>query len=55
MRAQRRRAFKLFQLGIASAAEVRLLAGFIGKLEHLVNKCEGAIASFPTIHMTLKI
>jgi hypothetical protein len=44
--ARRRRAFKLFQLGIASSTEVRLLAGHIAKLEHLVNKTTHVFISY---------
>ena len=35
---KRRRAIKLFQLGIASGAEVRLLADYISKLDFIVNQ-----------------
>jgi hypothetical protein len=43
---ERRRAIRLFQLGIGSAAEVRVLADFIGKLDHMVNQATHIFISY---------
>ena len=43
---KRRRAIKLFQLGIASGAEVRLLADCIGKLDFMVNQTTHVFISY---------